>query len=200
MRQTNQEHLRGPATRYSRNSASSFGNRVCCYYLQSRCAIDEPWTLEESPYSLLTKLGRFILESILLLLAVFLGQEFIHYKFTQRLFLFLNTYDFNSVTDKLILKFKAIMTRLLVLYTQDVILSFKFISLTFDPTFMFFTIVVKYSFYQNRTKRFLMRQNKTDCTFSKESFSSSHELYKNKQVTCVLPVGFFQLPRVYSWF
>ena len=40
---------------------------------------------------------------------------------------------------------------------------------------------------------FLMRQNKTECRFSRESSSGSHEHYKIKQITYLLPVGFFQL-------
>ena len=48
-----------------------------------------------------------------------------------------------------------------------------------------------------RKERFLIRQNKTECKFSRESCSSSHGHYKNKQVTYLLPVGFFQLPRKY---
>ena len=44
----------------------------------------------------------------------------------------------------------------------------------------------------NRTL-FWISQNKTECTFSGESSSSSHKPGKNKQVTSLLPVGFFQL-------
>ena len=37
-------------------------------------------------------------------------------------------------------------------------------------------------------------RNKTECKFSRESSSSGNEHYKNKQMTCLLPVKFFQLP------
>ena len=57
------------------------------------------------------------------------------------------------------------------------------------------------SFYKIRNTRkgltecFLIRQTETGCTFSRESRFSTPKHYKNKQVTYLLPVGFFQLGR-----
>ena len=49
---------------------------------------------------------------------------------------------------------------------------------------------------KDETEGFLIRQSKTGGKFSRESFSSSHENDKNKQITYLLTVGFFQLPWV----
>ena len=45
----------------------------------------------------------------------------------------------------------------------------------------------------NRT---LFGQNETECKFSRESSSSSHKHYKTKQISYLLPIGFFQLSRM----
>ena len=42
------------------------------------------------------------------------------------------------------------------------------------------------------TERYLIRQNKTECKFSREPRLQSHKQYKNKQITQLLPAGSFQ--------
>ena len=46
--------------------------------------------------------------------------------------------------------------------------------------------------HKNLKQNALIRQNKTEHKFSRESSSSGHAHYRNRQMTYALPVGFFQ--------